>query len=221
MTSPRYRKRTKGSVARLRESRAATRRPTRERLMEAALQLVAEGRGFSGLGLREIARAAGVVPTAFYRHFRDTEDLGLALVEESGLTLRRLLREARRGDLPAQDIIRHSVGIYVDYLYAHRLQMHFIAAERLGGPRVIREAIRREVAHFVDDMAQDLRALGFLPHLAPDSLRSVCTLVVGTMLNAAGEILDLPGRDDAAPLVEQFNRQLRLIFLGADAWKDE
>jgi len=44
-----------------------------------------QGRSFTSLALREIAREAGVVPDA-YRHFRNTDELGLALVEEVGIT---------------------------------------------------------------------------------------------------------------------------------------
>lgn len=213
----------RGSVERMRSARAERhgKRPTRERLMHAALELLAQGRGFGSLGLREVTRGAGVVPTAFYRHFSDMEALGLALVEEGGATLRHLLREARRSDLPAADIIRHSVGVYVAYLHAHPLHMRFIAAERLNGPPLVRAEIRREVTRFSDDLAEDLRALGFLPHLSPDALATVCGLVVSVMLDAAGEILDAPA-DDATQrmLADKLTDRLRLIFLGAGAWRE-
>lgn len=191
--------------------------------MEAALLLMAEGRSFGSLGLREVTRAAGVVPTAFYRHFRDLEELGLALVEESGLTLRRLLREARRGDLPTSDLIRNSVRRYVDYLDSHRLQLSFLAGERLGGTPAIRGAIRNEVMHFSAELATDLRAIGLLPQLSAMMLDRVCTLVVNTMLNAAGDLLDrTPGASaQRSELEAALVDQLRLIFLGASVWRSD
>ena len=57
---------------------------TREKLMSAALTLVGKGRHFASLGIREVTRQAGVVPTSFYRHFRNMDDLGLQLVDELG-----------------------------------------------------------------------------------------------------------------------------------------
>ena len=50
---------------------------TREKLMNAALALVGKGRHFASLGIREVPRQAGVVPTSFYRHSRNMDDLGL------------------------------------------------------------------------------------------------------------------------------------------------
>ena len=68
---------------------------TRHALIEAALTLMHEGVGFSGLSLREVARQAGLVPTGFYRHFPDMEALGLNIAAESCQTLRQMMREVR------------------------------------------------------------------------------------------------------------------------------
>ena len=196
---------------------------TREALLEAALQLMQQGSGFGGLSLREVAREAGVVPTAFYRHFRSLDELGLALVEEGGMTLRRLLREARTRGVSVSDMIRNSVLIYKRYVEDNPLQFRFVAGERGGGSAAIREAIRREVAHFISEMAQDLRNLGVFPGLSTASLQMICSLVVSVMLNAAIDILDLPrGQPQAeTELVETFVKQVRLIFLGALQWKEK
>ena len=203
-------------------SREARKRRTREALMEAALRLMSEGRSFTGLGLREVAREAGVVPTAFYRHFRDLDELGLALVEDGGTTLRRLLREARRDGMPASDVIRNSVRVYKRYLEEHPRQLLFVASERSGGSPRIRAAVRREVDHFANEMAQDLRDLRYFPHLSLDTLQMVCGVVVKVMLSAVADILDLPPNQPRAEeeLLEDFVRQLRVIFLGASIWRE-
>jgi len=225
-TRPRRAKRARGQpepASRPPLSREARKQRTREALMEAALRLMSEGRSFTGLGLREVAREAGVVPTAFYRHFRDMDELGLALVEEGGTTLRRLLREARRDGLPVSDVIRNSVRIYWSYLEEHPREFLFVASERSGGSPVIRAAVRREVDHFAHEMAQDLRELRYLPHLSMETLQMICGLVVKLMLSAVADILDLPPGQPRAEqeLLDTFVRQLRLIFLGASAWRDD
>jgi AcrR family transcriptional regulator len=202
-------------------SRIERKQRTRAHLMDAALQLMGQGRGFTSLSLREITRAAGVVPASFYRHFQTLDELGLALVEDCGVTLRRLLREARRTGLPAKHILRESVQIYRRYVEEHRLHFLFVSGERGGGAPAIRKAIRTEENHFAREMAQDMRALGMLPDLSIATLEMVCGLVVTTMINAAVDILDLPPRRPRVEveLIENFVRQLRLIFLGAQVWR--
>jgi len=204
-------------------TREARKRRTREALMEAALRLMSEGRSFTGLGLREVAREASVVPTAFYRHFRDMDELGLALVEEGGTTLRRLLREARREGMPVSDVIRNSVQIYESYLREHPRQFLFVASERSGGSPTIRAAVRREVDHFANEMAHDLRDLNYLPHLSIETLQLVSGLVVKVMLSAVADILDLPSNQPRVEeeLLDNLVRQLRVIFLGASVWRDD
>lgn len=196
---------------------------TRGNLLQAALTLIGQGRSFTSLGIREIAREAGVVPNAFYRHFRTTEALGLALVEEVGITLRRLLREARQPDTRQIDMVRQSVWVYHQYVWHNRLQFLFISSERAGGSRVLRQAIRNHVSHFTHEMAQDIRRLGLFPDMSTASLQLVCGLVATSMLAAAPEILDLPPDQPllAAEMTEQLVQQLQIILLGAAGWKDK
>jgi len=204
------------------ESRVERKQRTRAHLLSAALKLMGEGRGFSSLSLREITREAGVVPTSFYRHFDNLDELGLALVEECGVTLRRLLREARRTGLEPTQMLRSSVAIYQRYVEQHRLHFLFISGERGGGSPLIRAAIRTEESHFANEMAQDMRRLGLHPKLTTSTLQMLCGLVVTTMINAAIDILDLPPGQpqQEREMMETFIRQLRLIFLGARFWRD-
>jgi AcrR family transcriptional regulator len=115
---------------------------TRQRICEAALSLIGQGRSFTSLSLREITREAGIVPAAFYRHFSDMDQLGLALVEMGGVTLRRLLREARRDGIPPTDMLRGSVLIYKRFVEERSLVFRFIAGERGGGSQVLRKPLR-------------------------------------------------------------------------------
>jgi AcrR family transcriptional regulator len=220
------RARGEASTERGRESLSRTERKdlTRGGLVRAALKLIGEGRSFTSLGIREITREAGVVPNAFYRHFATTDELGLALVAEVGLTLRRLLREARQvEEEQGVDLLRRSVQVYQAYVKQNRLLFLFISSERAGGSRTLRVAIRNEVSHFTSEMAQDLRRIGAYPELSTANLQMVCGLVVTTMLAAAPEMLDLPADQ---PLLEEemtetFVQQLRIVLLGAASWKQK
>lgn len=203
-------------------SRSERKDQTRSNLLRAALTLMGEGRSFTSLALREIAREAGVAPTAFYRHFRNTDELGLALVEEVGITLRRLLREARKVDVAPRDMLRRSVSVYLDYVKLNRLQFVFISSERSGGSRILRLAIRNDVTHFTNEMAQDFRLRGFYPNLPTSSLQMVCSMIVMTMLAAATDILDLLPNQVLleAEMSENFVQQLKIILFGATRWDE-
>ncbi len=66
-----------------------------QELMDAAVRLVDANRSVSSLSLREIAREAGIAPNSFYRHFRDVDELAVAIIDRAGRGLRGTIREAR------------------------------------------------------------------------------------------------------------------------------
>src|SRR5690606_40149208 len=111
---------------------------TRQSLMNAALQWVEEGQHISSLSIREVAKRAGVVPTAFYRHFSDVDDLALNLVDELSKVLRQLMREVRQNRVDPQSLIRDSLAQYCDYVFRQRVFFVFLVQSMTGGTAVIR-----------------------------------------------------------------------------------
>lgn len=194
---------------------------TRQKLIIAALNLVGEGKSFTALGIREITREAGVVPTAFYRHFRNTDELGLALVEEGGRSLRRLLRRARQSSQPGAHMIRHSVNVFVNYLKENHLEWRFVAMERSGGAKILRMAIRNEITHFTNEMVSDLRALGVFPDMRTHLFQHICGIVVTLMMHSVTDFLDLnPDHPKLEKeMIDNFVRQITVVFLGGARWQ--
>src|SRR4051794_37201642 len=132
------------------ESRGERKERTRRAILDAALRLC-ESSSLVALSLRQVAKEVGVVPTAFYRHFDSIESLGLALVDESFVSLRAMLRDVRRGDPstggapPLANIVDRSVETLHEHVQRHRAHFQFIARERAAGPPAVREAIRHEI----------------------------------------------------------------------------
>lgn len=193
---------------------------TRYALIEAALTLMHEGAGFSGLSLREVARHAGLVPTGFYRHFPDMEALGLNIAAESCQTLRRMMREVR---LSAQGgaAIFESVQALVVFIREQPLYFEFLARERAGGPPAVRQAIHAEIRLFVVELAADLKNWPAFHRFPVEDLAMLADLVVNTVIHLALDLLAMPNEEAEEVLVLRTTKQLRLIMLGALEWRPE
>ncbi len=194
---------------------------TRRALMDAALHLLEGERSFSSLSLREVAKAGGVVPAAFYRHFTGMEDLGLALIDDSFSTLHELMREARSMPAPTSNLIANSVQTFLRYAQAHRLQFQFIAKERVSGSSPVRLGIRKEIRLWVSELAADLAPFPNLKSFNGEDLRMMAGLVVNTVMAATELVLDADTQDPSEMLRihRHTEKQLMLIFLGASQWK--
>ncbi|WP_336365983.1 TetR family transcriptional regulator [Marinobacter sp. C2H3] len=199
------------------------RRPgeTREKLMGAALELVGKGRHFASLGIREVTRQAGVVPTSFYRHFRNMDDLGLQLVDELGLVLRRMMREARANVLQADKLIEESVGIFTAHAQANRSFFLFMAQGLAGESRAVQDGIRGEMRFFASELANDLRRLRLVDHLNDGDLDLTCDLVVRTVAFSLTDLLSIAPDDDyqIGQVRQRTTGFLQMIFVGAAHWQ--
>lgn len=203
-------------------SRQQRKQLTRQALLDSALDLIEE-QGFSSISLRQVTRGAGVVPTAFYRHFDDMEELGLALIDEAFRTLRAMLREARADRRIEEHAIRSSVEILVSYVSEHREHFRFIVRERFGGAASLRHAIGNEIRLFVSDLATDLARVPQLERWRSEDLRLLAGLIVSLMVQTTEAILEISEADHAAyeQAMSQARRQLRMITLGITEWRGQ
>jgi len=200
-------------------TRQARKQRTRQALLDAALELL-EGQSFSSLSLRQVTRTAGIVPTAFYRHFENMDELGLALIDESFRTLRAMLRAARTDARTDGHMIHNSVEILVGYVHAHDTHFRFIARERFGGVVALRQAIGLEIRLFASELASDLARFPYLDRWSTEDLQLLAGLMVNAMVSTAEAILDAPPKHPAAEaeIVTNAERQLRMIMLAVPQW---
>lgn len=212
------RRSAKGS--RMSSPRAEQKQQTRHALMNAARHLMESGRGFGSLSLREVTRAAGIVPAGFYRHFSDMDQLGLALVAEVDETFRATLRAVRRNEFELGGLIDASVRIFLDAVGANRSQFLFLAREQYGGSLPIRQAIASLRQRITDDLAADLALLNKMPHLDGAALDVFADLVVKTVFATLPELIDPPAADLPPHLMPaaKITHQLRFIMIGGKHW---
>jgi len=201
------------------ETRGERKERTRRAILDAALRLC-EDSSLVALSLRQVAKEVGIVPTAFYRHFDSIEALGLALVDESFVSLRAMLRDIRRGDPSYADIVDRSITVLVEHVHQQRAHFLFIARERAAGPPAVRDAIRHEIELCERELATDLARLPGTDAWSAEDLRILSNLIVMAMVATAEAILSAPPRPDAEKqLVEAARTQLRMVLVGALNWQ--
>jgi AcrR family transcriptional regulator len=201
-------------------SRRERKQQTRNDLLEAALRLL-EDKSFSSLSLREVTREAGIVPTAFYRHFESMDELGLVLIDDSFRTLRDMIRAARADPSTYEHVIRSSVEVLVQHVREHEGHFRFIARERFSGNPTVRHAIRAEIRLFASELATDLVRFPHMREWTSEDLHVMAGLIVNAMVSIVEAVLDAPA-DSAkadADLRRLAEKQLRMIVIGVPTWR--
>ncbi len=201
-------------------TRADQKEATRNSIMAAALRLSAE-RGVSSLSLRAVANEAGIAPASFYRHFRSIDDLGLALVDQVGMSLRQLVREARHrvDEHGNRNVISNCINTFMEFASQEPHQFRLLLGEGAGNTPEFRRAISKEISRFADDLAEDLvreaeatdRPI-LHPHHAAEAMVTVA-------FNLGVASLDLPPEERPA-VAERIIVEVRMIMRGAQAMAD-
>lgn len=202
------------------QNRQEQKERTREAILAAALEL-SQTQGFAQISLRQVARQAGIVPTAFYRHFDSMDMLGLALVEQSFATLRGMIRDAQRDPHVFENIIDASAEVLVEAVKNNKAHFGFVSRERLGGPLAVRQAIGHELDLFVSELAIVLARLPNIERWSTEDVQMVSRLFVRNMVSNAEEVVEMPdGRPDLEDRIKEgARRQMRLIVLGFKEWR--
>jgi AcrR family transcriptional regulator len=206
-------------VARI-ASRAERKERTRQSLLDVTLRLIAK-RSLASISLREVARDAGIVPTAFYRHFDSIDALGVELVDDCMRPLRQMIRDARRGNPANGDVIKNTVAILALQVREHPAQFQFLSRERYGGVAAVRRAIATELRLFTSELTVDLARLTAGRDWSSEDLEMTADLMVAAMLAAVMELLEVDKRhhEDELAVLDRAERQLRLIALGMSVWR--
>ena len=234
--------------------------------MDSVLAIIGYGANFASISLREVAKTAGLVPTSFYRHFGDMEELGLAMVDgtfpvhhadpsdpknlkqlqaavlehgadlglafdgdadrvamvdELGLNLRRLMRGTFDAEQDLDELIQHAIVAYHSYVLDNANLFRFMNQARTGGTPGLQDAIRNEVNSVIGRVATELSQL--LPSLKSADREVVAGLIVSTLLDDTTSLLAIPKGQEALrnELTERTMQQMALIVRGAEHWSSQ
>ncbi len=189
---------------------------SREDLIQAAIRLTGPNRSISTLSLREITRQAGIAPNSFYRHFRDVDELAVALIEASGASLRQIIGQARKEANTGSSIVRSSIEVFMGQLHADEPYLPILLREGRVGSLAFKEAVEKQLRYFEDELETDLSrlsALSGVPLADPDLVSSAITRLVFGMGSVA---LDTP-EDELPEFLERLVKMVRIILRGAQA----
>lgn len=192
-------------------TRQQQKQKTRRAIIDAAFNLLDEQRSLSSVSLREVARAAGIAPTSFYRHFKDIDELGLTLVDEAGLALRQLMRQARSRIDAGGGVISTSVNTFMEFVVSNSNEFRLLLREHSGTSPAFRAAVLREIQHFIEELTDYTAShTGLSRQLASLQAEAMVKLV----FSAGAEAIDATAaqRKEHA---QRLNQQLRFIARGA------
>lgn len=197
-------------------------RQTRQAFFQAVLQLSMNGHAFSSISLRQITREVEVVPTAFYRHFEDMDELGRCLVEEelgtAVLTLREHLQLGKTRTHKGQ--IAASVRLFFESIDTYPLYWHFIVSERYGGNQAVYNALDAQIRLFVQKLAEDLILQPAFEKLTPPVLLLIADMGVNMFFSWVYQWLKL--KDETPEIkqeyVNQCTQQAQILFYGVSNW---
>ncbi|MEK6788232.1 MAG: TetR family transcriptional regulator [Pseudomonadota bacterium] len=208
--------------------------------MAAALRLSRTSRSISAIGIRELAREAGLNPNTFYKHFDNMSDLGLTLIATLDESLRQPMRRLRQqaagvamaevkemvliSDFLALAVRRaervnsETVRLLFDFVEQNPDAISLVMRELHGASPAMRAALRAFVAASTADMAEDLRNLQLVPLLEDKRIDGIAALISQQMLALALDYLEQP--DQRAAIREQAQVYIRTLMIGTLAQQE-
>ncbi|TVP54392.1 MAG: TetR family transcriptional regulator [Halomonadaceae bacterium] len=208
----------------------------KELLINAALKLAAKSRSLQALGLRELAREAGLNPNTFYRHFASLDDLGLTMIERLVVQLRGPLRQqriaaaqavidqygaenvsarTRAGTVRGLRVNRETVRLFFDFVVKNQYGFIIGLRELHGASPVIRQALSNAMENFAADMADDLERFQLMPVHDRRRLEQASILVVRQMFMLSMDYIEQPERRQA--LRRETEDMIMAVIMGYSA----
>lgn len=188
----------------------------KQRLIEAALRLAArDGITLSSLGLRELAREAGLNHNTFYRHFRHPEELGQAAAEEIAAQLMAGLKEVRLRAARHADATVGAVEYFFDFVLANPDVFAVGARELHSLASPMRAVLMRVMDAIAQESVAQIAAQNLVPVKDHAQLHEVTLDIAWHMFSRSLEVIDRP--QDRKRLGAQLVSHIRRQFLGTMA----
>lgn len=196
-------------------SRADRKAQTRENILQACWRLIEEGRGLDSLGLREVAREAGLAAPSLYNHFADMEQLGIALLDQACFRFRRWMTEGRRDMIKAspEQAIHSLVERFLRYLDESSAEFRLLVQQRTGSHAAYRRRINQELNLAVVELGEDIAEVVGKPP-KEDGVDIEAEAMAAILLGLGIQALDID-KEAYEYLKQRLIVQLKMVMLGA------
>jgi AcrR family transcriptional regulator len=117
----------------------------RANILAAAERLFAE-HGFAGVGVRQIAAAAGASGAMIHYYFGNKEGLYLAIIENAAATVRGLIADALESATSLEERLTRFARGYARYIFGHPTLARILLREMLAGGERFMKVVPKYVA---------------------------------------------------------------------------
>ncbi|MBJ7535025.1 TetR family transcriptional regulator [Rhodomicrobium vannielii ATCC 17100] len=184
-------------------------------LIDAAMKLAADKRGFAALGLREVCREAQLTPNTLYRHFSCFDELCFAALETAInewrpklASFRKTAAEDAMARVPvgpdadewkkslirASIVVRGTMESFFDYV-GEKPQSFVIGVSVSTGPSPEqRRRLREEINNMALDLYRDIRDFNLIPAVSDAAVGEIAANIIRQHLPLSMEYLDMSER---------------------------
>ncbi len=188
----------------------------KQKLIAAALSLAArDGTMLSSLGLRKLAREAGLNHNTFYRHFDGPEALGQAAAEQIAAQIMSGMKRVRQRASRHADATEGAVEYFLDFVQANP-EVFLVSVRELHSiDSPMRAVLQRVLETIADESVAQINAMNLVPAMPPQQLYQAALDITHYLFVHALDVIDRP--QDQKQLAARFVAYIRRQFLGAIA----
>lgn len=181
------------------------------KLIQAALRLITQSRSLTSLGLRELAREAGLNPNTFYRHFQNLDEFGLQVLGYIAEDMKAGVRELRRTAASSEQAAHDTVQYVYHYFLANPAATTVAVRELHGPSALLRRALQTQLDASAREMAEDILERQLVRGVDPATIHEISDMTIRYILFRAMDYIDQPNqRERIQRETERFiNRQFR------------
>ena len=185
------------------------------KLVQAALRLITESRSLTSLGLRELAREAGLNPNTFYRHFKTLDEFGLQVLGYVAEDMKAEVRKLRQMAASSEQASHDTVSFVYDYFAANPAAITVAVRELHGPSHLLRTALESQLSASAREMAEDIIERNLVGSVADATIHEISQMTIRYILFRAMDYVDKPEqRGNIRVETERFiNRQFRGAML--------